>query len=45
LLFISLILEVLLVGLLDTPYWKNDLALIFWSIIFLNATLLNKELN
>jgi len=23
-------------GLVDTPYWKNDLALVFWSIVFLS---------
>lgn len=25
-------------GLTDTPYWKNDLAMIFWLIIALNYT-------
>lgn len=26
---------ILIHGLIDTPYWKNDLALIFWSIVSL----------
>ncbi|MEF3691936.1 MAG: O-antigen ligase family protein [Candidatus Moraniibacteriota bacterium] len=32
---LALIIYTLFHGLLDTPYWKNDLALIFWIIIFL----------
>jgi O-antigen ligase len=26
---------ILIHGLVDTPYWKNDLALVFWSIVSL----------
>jgi len=32
---LALITYTLFHGLFDTPYWKNDLALIFWIIIFL----------
>ncbi len=34
-LFLVLILYILFHGFVDTTYWKNDLALIFWLIIFL----------
>jgi O-antigen ligase len=34
-------------GLVDTTYWKNDLSLVFWLIIFLavylNQPILNKD--
>jgi len=30
------IIYILIHGLVDTPYWKNDLALIFWSIVSLS---------
>lgn len=33
LLYIAALLTILLTGLLDTPYWKNDLSIIFWIII------------
>lgn len=29
----------LIYGLIDTPYWKNDLSLIFWIIIYLGLQL------
>lgn len=29
----------LIYGLIDTPYWKNDLSLIFWTIIYLGLQL------
>lgn len=32
---LAIMIYILLHGLLDTPYWKNDLAIIFWIIIFL----------
>lgn len=40
-----LILAVLMVyilahGLVDTTYWKNDLALVFWIVIFLGYTVI-----
>ncbi len=28
-----IILTIMITGIFDTPYWKNDLALIFWLII------------
>jgi O-antigen ligase len=31
------ILYTLIHGLVDTPYWKNDLAIVFWLIIALNC--------
>jgi len=31
------IIYILIHGLIDTPYWKNDLALIFWLIIVLGS--------
>lgn len=34
LILVTIIFSVLIHGLIDTPYWKNDLALIFWSIVF-----------
>jgi O-antigen ligase len=36
LIILAIILCTLINGLFDTPYWKNDLSLIFWSIFFLN---------
>lgn len=33
LLYITALLTILLSGLFDTPYWKNDLSIIFWIII------------
>lgn len=45
LLFLSFILQLLLIGLLDTPYWKNDLSLIFWSIIFLSISIYSSNLD
>ncbi len=30
---ISLMIYILVHGLVDTTYWKNDLALMFWLII------------
>jgi O-antigen ligase len=34
-LFISLMIIFLLIGLFDTPYWKNDLAYSFWLLFAL----------
>lgn len=28
------LIVILIQGLIDTPFWKNDLAIMFWSIIF-----------
>ncbi|MEA3322777.1 MAG: O-antigen ligase family protein [Patescibacteria group bacterium] len=33
LLYIAALLTILLSSILDTPYWKNDLSIIFWIII------------
>lgn len=33
--FIGTMVYILIHGLLDTLYWKNDLAMVFWIIIFL----------
>jgi len=32
---LSMLFSILIHGFVDTPYWKNDLALIFWIIIAL----------
>lgn len=41
LILIALLGSTLIHGIIDTPYWKNDLALIFWTIIFLGLSLQN----
>lgn len=33
------LISVLIVGLIDTPYWKNDLALLFWLTVATNLRL------
>lgn len=33
--FCAALLSIILSGILDTPYWKNDLAIIFWIIVAL----------
>lgn len=35
----SIIFYNLIIGLVDTPYWKNDLSLLFWATFFLGLTL------
>ena len=37
-------LAILVHGLLDTPYWKNDLAAVFWIVVALGA-ILNREVH
>jgi O-antigen ligase len=32
---LGIMLYILIHGLVDTPYWKNDLAVVFWIILFL----------
>ena len=41
----GIIFYILLHGLFDTPYWKNDLSLIFWTILTLGIIIAkeNKE--
>lgn len=43
LILIVLLESTLIHGIIDTPYWKNDLALIFWTIIFLGLSLQNSS--
>lgn len=33
----SIFLYFIIHGLIDTPYWKNDLSLIFWIIVFITT--------
>jgi O-antigen ligase len=39
---LSLFVYTFLHGLIDTPFWKNDLALLFWVFIALNFKTLNQ---
>lgn len=39
LIMLTTIFATILHGLIDTPYWKNDLSLVFWSIIYLGLSL------
>lgn len=41
LILITIIFSILIHGLIDTPYWKNDLSLIFWTIIFAGLSVKN----
>jgi len=36
-----ILIAILIQGLVDTPYWKNDLAIMFWFFIFLILMLKN----
>lgn len=42
-LYLSIIIWMLLVGLVDTPYFKNDLSFLFWGIIGLSLAFLARE--
>jgi len=42
---LAIIIYFLIHGLVDTPYWKNDLSLIFWIIIFLGLLTFYKNLS
>lgn len=42
-LLFSLLFSILVHGLVDTPYFKNDLAFIFWSIVAFAATSFQAE--
>lgn len=35
---LGIVLYILIHGIADTPYWKNDLALMFWTVISLGIT-------
>jgi len=37
----AVMIYILIHGLIDTPYWKNDLAVIFWIIVGLMTTIKN----
>ncbi|EKE20842.1 MAG: hypothetical protein ACD_7C00461G0002 [uncultured bacterium] len=38
LILLAIIFSMLITGLFDTPYWKNDLSLIFWTIISVGSS-------
>lgn len=42
LILLGIAFSTLIHGLIDTPYWKNDLALIFWSVIFIGLSVTQK---
>ncbi|MFA6183880.1 MAG: O-antigen ligase family protein [Parcubacteria group bacterium] len=44
LIILSILFYIILHGLTDTTYWKNDLSLIFWLIIFLGLSLSSQEI-
>jgi O-antigen ligase len=37
--FVAFFMYTIISGLTDTPYWKNDLSLMFWIFIFLTASI------
>jgi O-antigen ligase len=41
-LFLAIVIYILVHGLVDTTYWRNDLALVFWMIIAGNSYLPEK---
>ena len=38
---LGIVIYILLHGIVDTPYWKNDLAIVFWTIFSLGAAGIN----
>ncbi|OGI28843.1 MAG: hypothetical protein A2184_00580 [Candidatus Moranbacteria bacterium RIFOXYA1_FULL_44_7] len=42
--FLAIILYFLIHGLVDTTYWRNDMAVIFWTIVAVNLFLAEKRL-
>lgn len=42
-LYLSIIIWLLLVGLVDTPYFKNDLSFLFWGVVGLSLAFLTRE--
>jgi O-antigen ligase len=42
---LGIMLYVLIHGLVDTPYWKNDLAVIFWVTVSLGIILQQSNIN
>ncbi len=43
LLFLATMIYILIHGLVDTTYWRNDLAIVFWIIIAANIFLANSD--
>jgi O-antigen ligase len=44
-LFLGIIIYILVHGLVDTTYWRNDLAVVFWAVIAMNICLAGKKQN
>lgn len=42
-LFLGIMIYILVHGLVDTTYWRNDLAVIFWMMIAANFSLVKSE--
>lgn len=42
-LYLSIIIWLFLVGLVDTPYFKNDLSFLFWGVVGLSLAFLARE--
>jgi O-antigen ligase len=42
--YLGIMLSILIHGMVDTPYFKNDLAIIFWLIIFQANQANNKKI-
>lgn len=42
LLLVTMMITIIIQGLVDTPYWKNDLAVMFW--LFLGLAIINKNI-
>ena len=40
---LAAMIYILIHGLIDTPYWKNDLAIIFWIVVGLMKTIQDSE--
>jgi len=38
---LGIVIYILLHGIVDTPYWKNDLAIVFWTVFSLGAAGIN----
>ena len=41
--YLLIILTIMISGIFDTPYWKNDLAFLFWIVIVLGMTTLKSN--
>jgi O-antigen ligase len=38
-LFLEIMIYILVHGMVDTTYWRNDLALVFWAVMVMNFCL------